>query len=126
MDVAAAVGVSFEHPALLDYTAGAEHTGKVFADLTKTEQDDVREKSKERFLAYILLRQSAKQHSKLKMDLQNQYQIQTKENVYPSYAPGSTTVLPQLRQNYSCSYTHQRRQLLRSDQWQGRQEEGRL
>ena len=38
-------------------------------------QEDIKEDSKERYLSYVLIRQSVKQHNKLKIDLQNNFTI---------------------------------------------------
>jgi hypothetical protein len=80
IDVGSAIGVTRQHKVLLEHTSQELHNKK-FCDLPDTDQDDVREKAEERYLSYIFLRQSGKQHTKLKVDLQNDFT--TGDDRYP-------------------------------------------
>jgi hypothetical protein len=51
----------------------AQEAGTTFAAQNATEQKAAREKAEERYLSYVLLHQSGKQHNKLKVDLQNDF-----------------------------------------------------
>jgi hypothetical protein len=44
-----------------------------FKDLSNTDQEEVCTKAKERYISYVFLQQSGKQHNKLKVDLQNNF-----------------------------------------------------
>ena len=81
VDVANAIGVSFLHPALLTYQAGQDHDGSEYDALTDAEKETIKTKVTERFLGYIMLRQSSKKHNELKSDLQNGFT--TGDNKYP-------------------------------------------
>ena len=54
---------------------------KPFSALSTTEQKDVQEKAEERYLSYVFLRQSGKQHNKVKVDLQKDFT--TGDDRYP-------------------------------------------
>jgi hypothetical protein len=58
---------------LLDHVAAENGNNMAFDAMTKAEQKDIREKAEARYLSYVFLRQSGKQHSKLKTDLQNDF-----------------------------------------------------
>jgi hypothetical protein len=68
---------------LLDQVASEkDNTGTtLFQDLNAADQADVRNKAEERYLAYVFLRQSGKQHNKLKTDLKNDFT--TGDDRYP-------------------------------------------
>jgi hypothetical protein len=72
IDVGTAIGVTRQHRVLLEHVA-AEHGPTLFNDLGVDEQTDVRNRAEERYLSYVFLRQSGKQHNKLKTDLQNDF-----------------------------------------------------
>ncbi len=80
VDVGTAIGVTRQHRVLLDHVA-AENGATPFNKLTATEQAAVREQAEERYLSYVFLRQSGKQHTKLKTDLQNDFT--TGDDRYP-------------------------------------------
>jgi hypothetical protein len=80
VDVGSAIGVTRQHKVLLDHAAAEIHNQK-FDVLSETDQKDVREKAEEQYLAYVFLRQSGKQHNKLKVDLQNDFT--TGDDRYP-------------------------------------------
>jgi hypothetical protein len=52
---------------------GAKVGVKKFDDLSEKIKNDVRAKSEEQYLAFVVLQHSGKQHNKLKMDLQNEF-----------------------------------------------------
>ena len=81
VDVANAIGISFVHPALLKYQAGQDHDGSEYDALTHAQKETIKAKVTERFLAYIMLRQSSKKHNELKSDLQNGFT--TGDSRYP-------------------------------------------
>lgn len=80
IDVSSAIGVTRQHKVLLEYVAQETHN-QGFETLTMDEQEAVCIDAEERYLAYVFLKQSAKQHSTLKMDLQNDFT--TGDNRYP-------------------------------------------
>jgi hypothetical protein len=80
IDVGSAIGVTRQHRVLLEHVA--TEIGTIpFSGLSASEQHDVREKAEERYLSYVFLRQSGKQHNKLKVDLQNDFT--TGDDRYP-------------------------------------------
>ena len=70
VDVGAAIGMKWSHPALLECVAQDVHK-KRCKDLSTEEQQDVEEDAEERFLAHMFLRQSGKQHDTSCKDLKN-------------------------------------------------------
>ena len=80
VDVANAIGVTRQHKVLLEFVAQETHT-TAFNDLTAVQQQAVRTDAEERYLAYVLLKQSGKTHANLRMDLQNDFT--TGDNRYP-------------------------------------------
>jgi hypothetical protein len=80
INVGSAIGVTRQHQILLEHVAAEEGNVK-FKDLTPEEQLEVRTKAEERYLSYVFLRQSGKQHNKLKVDLQNDFT--TGDDRYP-------------------------------------------
>jgi hypothetical protein len=72
VDIGNAIGITRQHKVLLEYVA-AELGATKFDDLSEKIQKDVRAQAEEQYLAYVFLRQSGKQHNKLKMDLQNEF-----------------------------------------------------
>ena len=71
VDIGKAVGTTRQHAALLQHVASEEDSTIVFENLGKPEQDAIRLDSEERHISHVFLRQSAKQHTKLQTDLQN-------------------------------------------------------
>jgi hypothetical protein len=80
IDVGAAIGVTRQHKALLEYVAKELHH-QAFATLAPAEQQAVRKDAEERYIAYAFLRQSGKQNESLKVDLKNDFT--TGDNRYP-------------------------------------------
>ena len=72
VDLTNAIGVTQQHKVLLEWVAQETHTC-AYTALIKAQQKAVREDAEESYLAYCFLRQSGKQHSTLKMDLQNDF-----------------------------------------------------
>ena len=72
IDVGSAIGVTRQHQILLEHVATEVHN-EDFDDLDSVKQKEVRETAEERYLSYVFLRQSGKQHVKLKVDLQNDF-----------------------------------------------------
>jgi hypothetical protein len=87
IDVGTAIGVTRQHKVLLDHVAHETIHGSTFEkhangiNQTVAEQAAIREKAEERYLSYVFLRQSGKQHNKLKVDLQNDFT--TGDDRYP-------------------------------------------
>jgi hypothetical protein len=87
IDVGTAIGVARQHQVLLEHVASEAGAGTTFAKTapgvnhTPAEQAAIREKAEERYLSYVFLRQSGKQHNKLKVDLQNDFT--TGDDRYP-------------------------------------------
>lgn len=81
VDVGAAIGVTRQHRVLLEHTAGEMNPPTKFDDLTAEQQKKVRDETEERYISYVFLKNSGKQHSKLRMDLQNDYT--TGDDHYP-------------------------------------------
>jgi len=82
VEVGASIGVTRQHKVLWEYVSEETHRGIDFTSLTHDQQQAIKEDAEERYLSYIFLRQSGKQHSKLKMDLQNDFT--TGDNRYPT------------------------------------------
>jgi hypothetical protein len=73
IDVGSAIGVTPQHWILLDHVASEASPSTTFDAMTPDKQLETRQKAKERYLSYVLLRKSGKQHNKLKVDLQNDF-----------------------------------------------------
>ena len=71
-DVAKAIGVTRNHKVLLNHTAKEKYK-KDYVTLTPDEAKDTIEMSEKEYLSHIFLRQSGKQHNKLRQDLRNEY-----------------------------------------------------
>jgi hypothetical protein len=71
IDVGSAIGVTRQHRVLLDHVVSEASPSTTFNATTPEEQLETRQKAKERYLSYVFLRQSRKQHKTLKVDLQN-------------------------------------------------------
>jgi hypothetical protein len=82
--VSALIGVTRQHKVLLDFVAQELHSNN-FDSLAAPDQLLVRADAEERYLSYVLLRQSGPQHSVLKTDLQNRFT--TGDNNYPKDRP---------------------------------------
>jgi hypothetical protein len=80
IDVGSAIGVTRQHQILLKHVAAETGTVK-FEDLSKDDQEEVSTTAEERCLSHVFLRQSGKQHDKLKVDLQNNFT--TGDNRHP-------------------------------------------
>jgi hypothetical protein len=81
IDVGSAIGVTRQHHILLEHVAAENGSTTKFEQLSSSEQDEIRAKAEERYLSYVFLRQSGKQHNKLKVDLQNDFT--TGDDRYP-------------------------------------------
>jgi hypothetical protein len=79
INVGTAIGVTRQHTVLLEHVA--QESGTSFAAQTAVEQMATREKAEERYLSYVFLCQSGKQHRKLRVDLQNDFT--TGDDRYP-------------------------------------------
>jgi hypothetical protein len=90
VDVGTAIGVARQHPALQEHVAMETYKQK-FASCSEDEQKEVCKDAEERYLAYILLRQSGKQHTKLRVDLNNDYT--TGDDRYPKNRQGTLHLL---------------------------------
>ena len=72
VDVGGAIGITRQHKVLLEHAAQDVHKME-FAALPDADKITVREDAEERYLSYIFLRQSGKQHNTLRLDLSNDY-----------------------------------------------------
>lgn len=73
VDVSKTIGITRQHKVLLNFVSQEIHN-KDYQDLTDAaEQQAVRDDAEERYLSCIFLRQSRKQHAKLKLDMQNDF-----------------------------------------------------
>ena len=81
IDVGSAIGVTRQHRILLEHVASETSPATTFDAMSPDEQLETRQKAKERYLSYVFLRQSGKQHNKLKVDLQNDFT--TGDDRYP-------------------------------------------
>ena len=70
------MGIRFLHTTLIEYVAKDVHE-KEFKDLTEAQKTEVEKYSEERYLAFLMLRNSGKEHYRLRDDLNNGY---AKEN----------------------------------------------
>ena len=71
VDNGSTIGVTIQHKVLLKYVP--QETNIKYDEMSTEEQEDVKYNSEERYLSYAFLRQSGKQHNKLKTDLQNNF-----------------------------------------------------
>ena len=80
VDVGNAIDVTRQHRVFLEHQSQETHQ-QDFSALSAQEQADIRDKTEERYLSYVFLKQSGRQHNKLRMDLQNDFT--TGDNRYP-------------------------------------------
>jgi hypothetical protein len=74
VDVAESIGVSFESKGLLEHQTKEDHdAATTFKSLNDDQKQLIRLKVRETFLTYVMLRNSGKQHTALKQDLQNTF-----------------------------------------------------
>ena len=66
VDIGSAIGVTRKHKVLIEYVA-QEYNIK-YDEMSREEQEDVKEYDKERYISYVFLRHSGKQHNKFKTD----------------------------------------------------------
>ena len=66
------MGIRFLHTTLIDYVAKDVHN-KEFKDLSEAQKTEVEKDSEERYLAFLMLRNSGKEHDRLRDDLNNDY-----------------------------------------------------
>jgi hypothetical protein len=81
IDVGSAIGVTHQHQVLLEHVASEDSPLILFAAMSPDKRKAMREKAEARYLLYVFLRQSGKQHNKLKVDLQNDFT--TGDDRYP-------------------------------------------
>jgi hypothetical protein len=77
--VGKAIGITRQHRVLLEHVAKETHFDS-FAKLSEGDQLVVREDTEERYISYIFLRQSGKQHNKLRTDLMDEYTTGTDQH----------------------------------------------
>ena len=94
VDVCKAMGIRFLHTNLIEYVA-KDVRNKEFKDLTEAQKTEVEKDSEERYLAFLMLRNSGKEHDRLRDDLTNDY---AKDN---EQYPKTTQQCAYLLQNYS-------------------------
>ena len=83
VDVATAIGVPRKYSKVLqEYVATTLYPGRDFDDLDATEIEALKASTEERYLSYCFLRKSGKQHSKLRVDLQDKFT--TGQDHYPA------------------------------------------
>jgi len=73
IDVGASVGVSHQHKVVLDSEANKLYNKEFDLLDPITEQPAIRVLAEERYLAYVFLQQSGKQHDQLRTDLKNDF-----------------------------------------------------
>ena len=83
--------------------ASETHPTTPFDNLTPDQQKDIRAKAEERYLSYIFLRQSGKQHNKLKVDLQNDFT--TGDDRYPKNRQATLHLLDKYSKSVVVSQT---------------------
>jgi hypothetical protein len=87
--VGKAIGISKKHKCLSVFVA--EEKGLDYDSMSEADKIETDDDAEERYLAYVMLRQSGKQHSKLKTDLHNLFT--TGENKFPTTRPGTLHLL---------------------------------
>jgi len=103
IDVGTAIGVTRQHQVLLEHVASETSPPISFASMTPDQQSEVRTKAEERYLSYIFLRQSGKQHNKLKVDLQNDFT--TGDDRYPKNRQATLHLLDKYSKSIVVSHT---------------------
>ena len=103
IDVGTAIGVTRQHQVLLEHVASETSPNISFASMTPEQQTEVRTKAEERYLSYIFLRQSGKQHNKLKVDLQNDFT--TGDDRYPKNRQATLHLLDKYSKSIVVSHT---------------------
>ena len=81
VDVFKVMGIRFQHTTLIEYVAKDVHD-KEFKDLTEAQKTEVEKYSEERYLDFLMLRNSGKEHDCLRDDLNNNYAKDN--NQYPN------------------------------------------
>ena len=66
------MGIRFLHTTLIEYIAKYVHD-KEFKDLTEAQKTEFEKDSEERYLPFIMLRNSGKEHDRLRDDLNKDY-----------------------------------------------------
>ena len=86
VDIGDTLGVNRDHSMALEHVA-QELNGRKFERLTTDQQEAVRLDTRERYLAYIFLRQSSPDHDTMKHELENLFTMasnaNTRAQVYP-------------------------------------------
>ena len=72
VDVCKAMVIRFLHTTLIEYVAKDVHD-KEFKELTEAQKTEVEKDSEEHYLAFLMLRNSGKEHDRLRVDLNNDY-----------------------------------------------------
>ena len=73
IDVGTAIGVTRRHKVLLEYEASVSDSKTKYKDLPPAKQQEIMERAEERYISYVFLRQSGKQHHKLKTNLSDAF-----------------------------------------------------
>ena len=117
VDVGSAIGVTRVHQVLTDLVTKEDYgETQKFETLTADQQADVLEDAQERYLSYIFLRQSGKQHNKLKVDLQNDYTKnqdkypKTRQEVLHMLDKYSNSTVPKEQVSEGTAFTQQEKQ----------------
>ena len=79
--VRTSVGVARQNSVLLEWTAQSTHSAS-YQDITNDQKIEIQTDTKERYLEYIFLKQSAKTSEKLRTNLSDDYT--TAEKKYPT------------------------------------------
>jgi hypothetical protein len=103
IDVGTAIGVTRQHRVLLEHVAAEAIPPTLFENMTPEQQTDTRDKAEERYLSYVFLRQSGKQHNKLKIDLQNDFT--TGDDRYPKNRQATLHLLDKYSKSTVVSHT---------------------
>ncbi len=81
VDVADSIGTEFHHRVLHEFHAHAKDVNVKYKDMDPDDQAKIRVEAAEAFLSYVMIRQSGRQHQKLRTDLMNS--STTGSNMYP-------------------------------------------
>jgi hypothetical protein len=103
VDVGAAIGVTRQHQVLLEHVAKEASPPITYENMSPADQQATRDEAEERYLSYVFLRQSGKQHNKLKVDLQNDFT--TGDDHYPKTRQATLHLLDKYSKSIIVSHT---------------------
>ena len=103
IDVGAAIGITRQHQVLLEHVAKEASPPIAYENMSPAAQLATRADAEERYLSYVFLRQSGKQHNKLKVDLQNDFT--TGDDHYPKTRQATLHLLDKYSKSIIVSHT---------------------